>query len=148
MRQEKLADSCQHKLESDKKNPLKRRKHLAKTVRCFPLLSAFGSRFWSSAFAAWLVDIHTQFHIVKILLHHDSPRKHPMAHLFTIIRDLKRLHVQRPSAVLADCSINNRIILPLFHTAFDVSMPQTTGNSKSRRDAQDLRRYKQRKRVL
>ena len=104
--QERLADSCQHKLESDKKNPLKRRKHRAKTVRCFPLLSAFGSRFGSNAFAAWLVDIHTQFHIVKILLHHDSPRKHPMAHLFTIIRDLKHLHVQRPSAVLADCSIN------------------------------------------
>ena len=91
---------------------------------------------------------YIRFHIVKILLHHDSHRKHPMAHLFTIIRDLKHLHVQRPSAVLADCSINNRIILPLFHTAFDVSMPQTTGNSKSRRDAQDLRRYKQRKRVL
>lgn len=51
MRQEKLAGPCQHKLESDKKNPLKRRKHRAKTVRCFPLLSAFGSRFWSTAFS-------------------------------------------------------------------------------------------------
>ena len=37
-----------------------------------------------------------------------------MAHLFTIIRDLKHLHVQRPSAVLADCSINNRIICLYF----------------------------------
>ena len=33
------------------KNPLKRRKHRAKTVRCFPLLSAFGSRFGSTAFS-------------------------------------------------------------------------------------------------
>ena len=111
-------------------------------------ISAFWSRFWSNAFAAWLVDIHTQFHIVKILLHHDSHRKHPMAHLYTIIRDPKRLHVQRPSAVLADCSINNRIILPLFHTAFGMSIPQTTDNDKSRRGAQDLRRYKRRKRAF
>ena len=136
-----------HRYIQRKAKPHKYRKHRAKTVRCFPLLSAFGSRFWSSAFAAWLVDIHTQFHIVKILLH-DSPRKHPMAHLYTIIRDLKRLHVQRPPAVLADCSINNRIILPLFHTAFEVSIPQTTDNDKSRRGAQDLRRYKQRKRAF
>ena len=48
------ADSCQHKLESDKKNPLKRRKHRAKTVRCFPLLSAFGSRFGSETFSRLL----------------------------------------------------------------------------------------------
>ena len=33
-----------------KKNPLIRRKHRAKTVRCFPLLSAFGSRFGSETF--------------------------------------------------------------------------------------------------
>ena len=31
-----------------------RRKHRAKTVRCFPLLSAFGSSFGSNTFAAWL----------------------------------------------------------------------------------------------
>ena len=65
-----------------------------------------------------------------------------MAHLFTIISDLKHLHVQRPSAVLADCSINNRMILPLFHAAFDVSIPQTMGHDKLRMDTQDLCRYK------
>ena len=107
-------------------------------------LSAFGSRFWSNAFAAWLVDIHTQFHIVKILIHCNFPGKHPAAPLFAVVRYMKPLHVHRPSAVLADCSINNRIILPLFHTAFEVSIPQTTDNDKSRRRTQDLRRYKQR----
>lgn len=98
----------------------------------------------------WVRDVPTvyltysyiRFHIVKILLHHDSPRKHPMAHLFTIIRDLKHLHVQRLSAVLADCSINSRIIVPLFHAAFDESIPQTMGHDKLRRDTQDLCRYK------
>ena len=112
------------------------------------LMFPFGSRFGSNGSAVWLVDIHTQFHIVKILLHHDSPRKHPMAHLYTIIRDLKRLHVQRPSAVLADCSTDSCISVPPFHTAFEVSIPQTTDNDKSRRGAQDLRWYKQRKRAF
>ena len=55
-RREKSADSCQHRQESDKKNTLKRRKHRAKTVRCFPLLSAFGSRFGSNGPATRLVD--------------------------------------------------------------------------------------------
>ena len=111
-------------------------------------ISAFGSRFGSNTFAAWLVDIHTQLHIVKILIHCNFPGKHPAAPLFAVVRYMKPLHVQRPSAVLADCSINNRIILPLFHTAFEVSIPQTTDNDKSRRGAQDLRRYKQRKRAF
>ena len=55
----------------------------------------FGSRFGSSGPAAWLPDIHAQFHIVKILLHRDFPGKHPAAHLFAIVRDLKSFHVQR-----------------------------------------------------
>ena len=50
----KLADSCQHKLESAKKRTHKYRKHRAKTVWCFPLLSAFGSRFGSTAFSRLL----------------------------------------------------------------------------------------------
>ena len=137
-----------HRYIQRKAKPHKYRKHRAKTVRCFPLLSAFGSRFGSNAFAAWLVDIHAQLHIVKILIHRDFPGKHPAAPLFAVVRYMKPLHVQRPSAVLADCSINNRIILPLFHTAFEVSIPQTTDNDKSRRGAQDLRRYKQRKRAF
>ena len=37
-----------------KKNPLIRRKHRAKTVRCFPLLSAFGSSFGSTEFSRLL----------------------------------------------------------------------------------------------
>ena len=110
--------------------------------------SRFGSRFGSNSPAVHLAYSYTQFHIVKILIHCDFPGKHPAAPLFAVVRYMKPLHVQRPSAVLADCSINNRIILPLFHTAFEVSIPQTTDNDKSRRGAQDLRRYKQRKRAF
>ncbi len=69
-------------------------------------------------------------------------RKHPVAHLFTIVRDLEHLHVQHPSAVLVDCSINSRIILLPFHAAFDASIPRTMGHDKLRRDTQALRRYK------
>ena len=55
----------------------------------------FGSRFGSSGPAVHLADIHARLHVVKVLIHCDFSGKHPAAHLFAIVGDMKSLHVQR-----------------------------------------------------